>query len=188
MNEYNYNLITDYLTQEAQIILELNVEEIDQAINKLIMAEQNHKHIYCFGNGGSASTASHFANDFTKGIPTKNFQVTCLSDNIATITAIANDISYDLIYSYQLAHLLQEGDIVVAISGSGNSTNIINAANYAKEQGNLVIGFTGFNGGKLKKLSDISLHVPINNMQIVEDVHLLFNHVMMRTINLRIGS
>ena len=77
---------------------------------------------------------------------------------------------------------------MVAISGSGNSTNIINAANYAKEQGNLVIGFTGFNGGKLKKLSDISLHVPINNMQIVEDVHLLFNHVMMRTINLRIGS
>jgi len=176
------NDIKNYIKQEIEILKSLNVEAIDAAMNLLNAALESEKNIYVFGNGGSAATASHFTNDFNKGISEhtkKKYRFVCLNDNIATITAIANDISYDEVFYFQLKGRIKEGDLVIAISGSGNSLNVIKAVEYVKEQGNVIIGLTGYNGGKLKTLCDISLHVPVDNMQITEDIHMVFDHLMM---------
>ena len=134
------------------------------------------------GNGGSASTASHFAGDFNKGLSLgreKRFRFICLNDNPATVLSLANDVDYSQIFVEQLKNFLSEGDLVMAISGSGNSANVVNAVEYAKQKGNTVIGLTGYNGGKLKEISDISLHIPADDMQITEDLHMVFDHLIM---------
>ena len=102
---------------------------------------------------------------------------------MATVMAIANDISYEDIFSYQLQDRLNPGDLIIAISGSGNSKNIIKAVNYVKSCGNTIIGLTGFDGGRLMQLADINLHAPIDNMQITEDIHLLFNHLLVSVLS-----
>ena len=176
------NEINNYIINHIKVLNELDVEKIQDAFILLWKTFQKGGMIYCIGNGGSASTASHFANDFNKGLKPYTilpFNFVCLSDNIATITAIANDESYEDIYYYQLLHNLQPNDIILAISGSGNSKNIIKAVEYAKKCGNKIIGLTGFDGGRLKELSNISLHIPIDNMQITEDFHLMLNHLLM---------
>ena len=149
----------------------------------LIMEAYKEKHtIYIFGNGGSSATASHFQNDFNKGISEyieNKFRFQCLNDNISSIMAIANDIGFEEVFRFQLLNKLEKGDIIIAISGSGNSRNIINAVEYAKSQGNKIIGMTGLEGGKLKELSDISLHVDVMSMQITEDIHMIFDHLIM---------
>jgi len=176
------NDIRNYIKRELEILQALDVDAINAAMNLLNDALEAEKNIYIFGNGGSAATASHFTNDFNKGISEyteKKFRFACLNDNIATIMAIANDISYDEVFRFQLKGRIKEGDLVIGISGSGNSPNVINAVEYAKEQGNKVIALTGYSGGKLKPLSDVSLHVPIDDMQITEDIHMVFDHLMM---------
>lgn len=143
--------------------------------------EERHT-IYIFGNGGSSATASHFQNDFNKGISEfieNKFRFQCLNDNVATVMAIANDIGFGEVFRFQLRNRLEQGDLVIAISGSGNSENVINAVEYAKQKGNKVIGLTGFTGGKLKELSDVSLHVDVMSMQVTEDVHMIFDHLIM---------
>lgn len=178
----NYrNEISAYLEKEIETLRALDQREIDRALHLLADALEQEAAVYIFGNGGSAATASHFQNDFNKGVSEhteKKFRFHCLNDNIATVMAIANDISYDEIFRLQLRGRLKADDIVIAISGSGNSKNVVSAVEYAKEQGCKVIGLTGFDGGKLKALSDISLHVPVNSMQITEDVHMVFDHLM----------
>ena len=151
-------------------------------MNLIMKAYEANKKIYIFGNGWSSATASHYQNDFNKGISEyveKKFNFTCLNDNMATIMAIANDIGFEEVFRFQLRNKLEEGDIVIAISGSGNSKNVINAVEYAKEQGNQIIGLTGYTGGKLKELSDISLHADVMSMQVTEDVHMMFDHLIM---------
>lgn len=174
--------LKSYLATEIEVMQQLDIEAINEAMNLLWDTFEKEGNIYIFGNGGSASTASHFQNDFNKGISEyteKKFRFNCLSDNISTLTAIANDIAYECVYSEQLKGRLKNNDIVIAISGSGNSKNIIRAVEYAQKENIPVIGITGYNGGVLKKLADISLHVPINDMQIVEDIHMMFDHMMM---------
>ena len=174
--------IKDYINLEVEVLKKLEVDKIDAAMNLIMEAYEAKKKIYIFGNGGSSATASHYQNDFNKGISEyveTKFNFTCLNDNMATIMAIANDIGFEEVFRFQLRNKLEEGDIVIAISGSGNSKNVINAVEYAKEQGNKVIGLTGFNGGKLKEMSDISLHADINSMQITEDIHMIFDHLIM---------
>jgi len=178
----NTKLIKSYIEKEISILNALDIAAINTTMNLLYETLEAEKNIYIFGNGGSAATASHFTNDFNKGISehtAKKFRFICLNDNIATIMAIANDINYDEVFRFQLRGRLAPGDLIIAISGSGNSKNVINAVEYAKEQGNKVIGLTGYNGGKLKPLSDVSLHVPIDDMQITEDIHMVFDHLMM---------
>jgi D-sedoheptulose 7-phosphate isomerase len=176
------NEISNYLKEEIEIISNLDVSAINDAMNLLEETRNNGTTVYLIGNGGSAATASHMQNDFNKGISEgleKKYNFCCLCDNFATIMAIANDDCYENVFYNQLLNRLKPGDVVLAISGSGNSKNVIKAVEYAKSKGNKVIGFTGYDGGKLKSLSDISLHVPLNNMQIAEDVHTIFNHTMM---------
>ena len=174
--------IRDYISCEIETLKKLDVDAINDALNLLLEVWERRGRVYIFANGGSASTASHFQNDFNKGVSEyveKKFRFHCLNDNIATIMAIANDIGYDEVFRFQLKGQLEPGDIVIAISGSGNSKNVINAVEYAKSQGNKVIGITGYDGGKLRQLCDISLHAPVNSMQVAEDIHMIFDHLMM---------
>lgn len=174
--------IRDYIECEIATLQKLDVEQINAALNLLLEAQKAHKRIYVFGNGGSSATASHIQNDFGKGVSEyveDKFRFQCLNDNVPTVMAVANDIGFDEIFRFQLRGVLEPGDVIMAISGSGNSKNVINAVEYAKTQGNKIIGLTGYSGGKLKDLSDISLHVPVNSMQVTEDIHMVFDHLMM---------
>lgn len=176
------DMIKEYIHLETEVLKNLEIDAINKAMNLIIEAYKEQKKIYIMGNGGSSATASHYQNDFNKGISEymdTKFNFICLNDNIPTIMAIANDIGFDEVFRFQLKGKLDKGDLVIAISGSGNSKNIIYAVEYAKEQGNKVIGMTGYQGGKLKELADISLHADVMSMQVTEDIHMIFDHMMM---------
>jgi len=177
--------IEAYLKKLQNTISQLDQHAIDSVLNVLADAYQTGKNVIIFGNGGSASTASHLASDFNKGISlgkSKRFKVISLCDNIPTIMAISNDQSYDDIFVEQIKNFLQAEDVVIGISGSGNSVNVLKAIEYAKQQGATTIGFTGYNGGKLKEIVDYSLDANIDDMQISEDIHMIFNHLMMQIL------
>lgn len=178
--------IKAYLEREIEVLRALDIDALNEALNVLLEAKEREADIYIFGNGGSAATASHFVCDFNKGASEcmggKRFRFHCLSDNTPTMTAIANDISYDEVFRFQLRDILKQSDLVIAISGSGNSRNVVNAIEYAKEAGCKVIGITGYSGGRVKELADYSLHVPVDDMQIAEDVHMIFDHLMMKVL------
>lgn len=182
----NYEeLIKNYIREEKRVLDSLDVRSIDKCISILAKALEKEQDIYIFGNGGSAATASHFENDFNKGISEytdKKFRFRCLNDNVPTVLAIANDVGYEEIFRFQLKGRLKKEDVVIAISGSGNSNNVLNAVEYAKEIGSTVIGMTGYNGGRLKEMADVSLHAPISSMQITEDIHMFFDHMIMSII------
>ena len=181
MNNYQEQ-IREYIAHEIDTLKAMDVEAINEALNMLRETQENGNTVFVFGNGGSSATASHYQNDFNKGVSEhteKKFNFLCLNDNVATVMAVANDIGFEEVFRFQLIGHIKPGDICLAISGSGNSKNVINAVEYAKSQGNKIIGLTGYNGGKLKELSDISLHVPINSMQITEDIHMVLDHLMM---------
>ena len=149
----------------------------------LISAYNEEKQVFIMGNGGSGATASHFVCDINKGTCLdleKKFKVICLNDNLPSILAYANDLSYDDIFVEQLKNFLQPGDIVIGISGSGNSKNVLKAISFAKAKGVKTIGLSGFNGGKLAQIVDIPLVVAINDMQKVEDVHMIVVHMLMQ--------
>ena len=173
--------ITDYFNDLCKVLNTMDITPISNFINLMKDAAASGRKVYICGNGGSAST-SHFAGDYNKGLKEYNFDFICLSDNVPTMMAIANDISYDEIFRYQLKNKLTENDIVIGISGSGNSKNVINAIEYARECGAFTVGITGYDGGVIKKLCDLSIHFPINDMQITEDLHLILNHMSMRIL------
>lgn len=175
--------IIEYYDRLINTIKELDIDEINRAMNLILKHYEDGTNIYVFGNGGSAATASHMVVDFNKGAceeVEKKFNFYCLNDNIPSITAIANDLSYDDIFYFQLKNKVKKSDLIIAISGSGNSKNIIKAVEYCKNVGCDIIGMTGYNGGKLKPLSTHSLHVNINDMQISEDLHMVFDHMIMK--------
>lgn len=175
----------EYLQLLQDTLAQLDLDALSRTMELLVQALEQDRTIYIFGNGGSAATASHFQNDFNKGISEytdKKFRFSCLNDNVATLMAIANDISYEEVFRFQLRGRIRPGDLVMAISGSGNSPNVLRAVEYAREQGNTVIGLTGMDGGKLKALSDVSLHAPTMSMQVTEDVHMIFDHLMMAVL------
>lgn len=175
--------IKEYYEREIKIINNLNLEEINDAMNLIYKTYKNDGTIYICGNGGSASTASHFQNDFNKGISEyveKKFRFQCINDNVSTMLAISNDIGYEEVFRFQLKNKITPNDIFIGISGSGNSKNVLNAAGYAKKVGAKVIGITGYSGGKLKEISDCKMHVDIMDMQITEDLHMTFDHMMMK--------
>ena len=183
--------VDDYLKRLSVTLNDIDKESLNRVIEALLEVRNNNGTIYIFGNGGSAATASHCVCDFNKGISLnleKKFNFVCLSDNTATVTAIANDIGYDEIYRLQLKDRLKKNDLIFAISGSGNSKNIINAVEYAREQGVKVVSLTGYNGGKLLGLSDYPIHVKVNDMQIAEDAHMMVCHLMASVIAKHLGN
>lgn len=174
--------IRDYLEKEREILKELDENEISDVMNVLENTRLSGNRVFICGNGGSAATASHFTCDFNKGVSyaqSVKYNFECLNDNIPMMMAIANDISYEDIFSEPLKNKMRKEDVLVAISGSGNSKNVVKAMEYAKSIGATTIGLVGYDGGIVKKLSDYCIHVKIDNMQIVEDVHMIMDHVMM---------
>ena len=182
--------VNDYLARLADTVEKIDKDSIRKVIDVLLETREKGGRIFIFGNGGSAATASHYVCDFNKGVSIdldKKFDFVCLSDNTATMMAIANDIGYDYVFSKQLEGRLRKGDVIIAISGSGNSKNVIKAVEYAKKNGNKIISLTGYNGGRLLQLADYSIHADINDMQIAEDVHMIMCHLMASTIAKELG-
>ncbi len=176
-------IISNYIIQLNQTINNLNQNEIVTIVEVLKKARDEGKQIFIFGNGGSGSTATHFACDINKGVSRNDvnrFKVICLNDNIPTMLAYSNDVGYDVVFSEQLKNFVQKGDVVIGISGSGNSKNVLLAMETAKQYGEITIGITGYNGGKLKEICDVSLNANVNDMQLSEDIHMIWVHIMMK--------
>jgi D-sedoheptulose 7-phosphate isomerase len=174
-----WNNYVDYLTG---VLKNINVDEIAQIVDCLTDARERGAQIFVIGNGGSASTASHFANDLAIGTRLQKtpLKVLSLVDNLSTITAVANDYSYEEIFSRQLKLFANKGDILIAITASGNSSNLVNAFNVAEELELTTIALTAFDGGQLKNMAQLGLHVPCANGDYgpAEDAHLIFNHFL----------
>lgn len=166
------NLIRNYFTQIQKILDEVTENELQNIARKLNETMQAGHSIFIFGNGGCSSLASHFCADLGKMMKlekNENYRIISLNDNIPSITAWANDTGYENIFWRQLELFMKPGDLVLALSGSGNSANVIRAVEYARQSQNTVISLAGFDGGKLAPLSDICYHVKSRNMQVVED-------------------
>lgn len=168
----------------------LLVEKIDRALLQASIEvvqstfESGKKIITC-GNGGSASTASHYITDWNKMVNLatgRKFRGVSLSDNMGLVTAYGNDLSYDEVFSGQLAAIGDEGDLLIAISGSGNSPNVLRAVEYANKYGLNTLGIVGYDGGKLLPMVKHAFLVPSFDMQLCEDMHLMFGHMVMKTL------
>lgn len=178
-------LVAQYITDLQDTLDRLPLEQIERIIETLLEAQMAGQTVYIFGNGGSASTASHFACDLGKntalpGLP--RMRVIALTDNVELITAWANDTAYEHIFAEQLRGLVQPGDVVIGISGSGRSPNVLNAIALARQVGATTIGLTGFEGGLLAGMVDIPLVVPSDSMEQIEDVHLILEHMICTAI------
>ncbi len=173
----------EYLEQLKYTLDNINPSVIGDIVVSLDETIDKKSRVYILGNGGSSATASHMVNDLGAGLRRRdiiNLDVVSLGDNSPAVTAIANDIGYENIFYMQMKGLLSSEDLVIAISCSGNSPNIVKAVDYAKELGCKVIGVTGFEGGHLKKISDINFHVdtPKGEYGLVEDVHMILDHII----------
>src|SRR5882672_5434048 len=180
-----------YFEELQRVLLELPHGTIKQIADEMMKANQSGLIVYTFGNGGSASLASHLACDLGKGTAYcnggKRFRVLALTDNLITLTAWANDSSYEDVFSEQLRNFVEPDDVAFAISGSGNSRNVLNALQVARDAGATTLGISGFQGGQMKSLCDICVVVPSNNMQIIEDVHLAMAHSIFRIVYTRMS-
>lgn len=180
------HFIDSYFQEVIKCIVLLEKKQIEQLIELILEAYRNDKKIYILGNGGAASTASHMACDLGKGTLArvydgreKRLHVVSLTDNVALITAYANDLSYDDIFVQQLRNLVESGDVVIAISGSGNTKNVLDAASYAKKVGAKTVGLTGFDtGGKLAQVADLSIIVKTSHYGPLEDLHMMIGHLI----------
>lgn len=172
-------------TEYRQLLIEtleaLDMHAVERLVEVFLDAHQRGAQIFTMGNGGSGASASHAAGDFLKGASyglDKRFKMICLNDNVPSMMAVANDIGWDDIFVEPLKNYLQPGDVLIGISGSGNSRNVLKAAEYAKSKGATLVGMTGFKGGKLRELADLSIHSVAMDMEVAEDVHMaVFNMV-----------
>jgi len=174
--------IVAYRKELNQCFDELDYKKLERIVSAMLGRGRT---IYIIGNGGSASTASHMAVDFSKGTQIDGchqLRVVSLTDNMATLTAWANDVSYKDVFKKQLESLAKRDDILIAISASGNSENILEAVCWANEKGLGTIGFIGFSGGKLKSLVDVDVTVSSQNYGVVEDFHLSLGHILSQFI------
>jgi D-sedoheptulose 7-phosphate isomerase len=180
-----------YFEELQRVIIGIPHDGINLIADILVKANESGRMVYLFGNGGSASLASHLACDLGKGTAYcnggKRFRVLALTDNLPTLTAWANDSSYEDVFSEQLRNFVQPHDIAFAISGSGNSKNVVNALRVAREAGATTVGISGFQGGEMKALCDICVVVPSDNMQIIEDLHLAMAHSIFRIVYSRMS-
>ncbi|MCJ7536118.1 MAG: SIS domain-containing protein [Anaerolineales bacterium] len=179
------NFVNTYIDELKMTLDQLSEEVIEQVLDILHEARLDNRQVFILGNGGSASTASHFVCDLGKNTRvqgTPNFRVMGLTDNMALFSALANDEGYENVFSQQLGNHLQPGDVVIGISTSGNSPNVINAMHFANNMGAKTRGFTGFTSGELGSMVDIDLHVPSHSIEQVEDIHLVLEHLITKAL------
>lgn len=175
-----------YLQEVHDLVATLDGSAVPDVIELLLRARQHGRHIFVCGNGGSAATASHFVNDLNKGANVsgqRRFRAIGLVDNTPLLMAWSNDHAYEHALAEQLLNFVEPGDVLVAISGSGNSPNVLRAVQTARRHGAATVGITGFDGGKLRHLVNYSLHVNSHHMEQVEDAHMILCHTM--TVTLR---
>jgi D-sedoheptulose 7-phosphate isomerase len=173
--------VKDYIEGSLKLLAALDAKAVGRIIAEFGKARDQDKRIYAIGNGGSASTASHFVVDMGKGASIgreKRFKTIPLTDNMEWITALSNDLSYADVFVEQLKNFAEPGDVLLAISGSGNSENVLRAVKYANEVGCVTIGFTGFEGGKLNAMVDHGIVVPSDHMGRIEDIHVILQHMI----------
>jgi len=181
MNLNLSDIISKYVSEVNTALTGLPVSAITDVVHLIEKVRDERRSIFIFGNGGSAATALHFATDLAKGAncPGKpGIKAFALTGNVSLISAWANDSAYEDIFAEQLQNFIERGDIAIAISGSGNSPNILDGIKAAKAKGATTIGFTGFEGGKLKDMVDIAIVIPGSDMKPIEDIHLLIGHII----------
>jgi len=175
----------NYFARLSALIASIDKEQIDNAVNIIDQSWRAGRQIITLGNGGSSLTALHFINDWNKsiflssGIP---FRGRSLVDNMGLVMSYGNDISFQDIFVEQLKNLLQPGDLVIAISGSGNSENVIRAVQYANDHDAVTLGLCGYSGGKLKALAKHVVWADVQDMQLSEDIHAIFGHIVMQRL------
>jgi D-sedoheptulose 7-phosphate isomerase len=170
-----------YRRDAIRAIESVDLENVNQAIELFREARRQGRHIFVCGNGGSASTASHFVCDILKGASfnrAERFRITALTDSLSTLTAYSNDVSYECVFAEQLKNFAQTGDLVIAISGSGNSPNVLRAVEYGNQIGCSTIALTGRDGGKLGPLATLHIQVPHHHMGRIEDAHMMILHMI----------
>ena len=191
------DIYSQYLAKLKSVIDAMPVREIARAADILVAAYQADHTIFTLGNGGSAALASHMAADLGKAthVPgpavlskLKRLKVLALTDCIPLLTAWANDASYEVVFAAQLENFIQPGDVVFGISGSGNSPNVLRALELARKAGATSVGFTGCGGGKMKDLLDCAIVMPSDNMQIVEDAHVIGAHLLLVDLRVRLTA
>lgn len=178
----------EYIKNMNLTIEALDEKQIRNFIDLIYSAYKENKMVFIIGNGGSAANASHFAQDLAKGTKkhpeqAKRIKALSLTDNLPFITALGNDEGYETIFEQQLRTFAKPGDILICISGSGNSPNILKAVSWANDNNLITVGITGFDGGKLLKLSKYSVHVPLNDMFTSESIHSIIFHYVLKELN-----
>ena len=176
---------SDYLNELKTVLDGFDTDKFVELIRAILDAYDRQKNIFIMGNGGSGSTASHFVCDLNKGCCLdlkKKFRVICLNDNLPSLLAYANDLSYEAVFEEQLKNFFEAGDLVIGISGSGNSENVLKAIRYAGANGGRTAGISGYAGGKLAGLVDIPFVAQVEDMQKVEDVHMIVVHMIMQAV------
>lgn len=181
---------SQYIASLQPVLADLAGVDFRQVEAILLHAREEGRNVFIIGNGGSAATASHMANDLNKGAAVagqRRFRALALTDNVPLITAWANDTRYEQIFVEQMANFIHPGDVLIAISGSGNSPNVIAALEWARGEGAVTIGLTGGSGGRLLGLVDCCLLVPSNRMEQIEDMHLVLAHAICVSVRNRIA-
>jgi D-sedoheptulose 7-phosphate isomerase len=181
--------IENYLSLVKDTIDKLDRAQIEKTIDAFMRVYESGNTIYIFGNGGSAASATHACGDLVKGASyglKKRFRVMSLVDNLPALMAIANDVSYDDIFIEQLKNFIEPGDLVVGISGSGNSVNVVKAMDYAKSKGVQTVAFCGYKGGKIKEIADIFVHSVALDMEVAEDIHMIVFNVIKKEVMRRL--
>lgn len=184
MNEYA-NTTSEYLSRLTGVLQALEADQVDKAVDIIESAWKSGSQIITLGNGGSSMTALHFINDWNKSIylsSGRQFRGRSLVDNMGLIMSYGNDISFEDIFVEQLKNLLQPKDLVLAISGSGNSENVIRAVDYANDNGAVTLGLCGYRGGRLKEIAQHTVWADVDDMQLSEDVHSIFGHIVMQRL------
>lgn len=175
----------NYFDRLNEVFKTIDKSSFDHGVDLVSQAWHNGKQIFTLGNGGSSLTAMHYITDWNKSVFLSGrlpFRGYCLVENIGLLTAYANDMSFQDIFIEQLKNRLERDDLVIAISGSGNSENVIRAVEYSNQIGAVTLGLCGFDGGKLKKLSQHLIWANVHDMQLVEDVHAIFGHIVMQSL------
>jgi D-sedoheptulose 7-phosphate isomerase len=189
--------INDYVQRLQSELDRVDREEIQSWADLVYQAWENEKFVFVFGNGGSATTATHISEDLGKSSlrqddlkdeTKKRLKILSLTDNVGWILALGNDVGYDQIFVQQLMNYGGPGDLVIAISGSGNSPNVLSAVDWANRHGLKTFGLTGFDGGKLRRVQQAGMHVPLNDMGMVESIHLCLFHWVLNDVFARING
>ena len=175
----------NYIARLGKVLEHFDFKAFERVVGAILDAYVRKANIFVMGNGGSGATASHLVCDFNKGCCldlSHKFKMICLNDNMPTVLALANDLSYESVFEEQLKNFFNPGDLVIGISGSGNSENVLRAVRYAVSGGGVTMGWSGFGGGELARIVDVALVAESHDMQQVEDVHVILTHMLMQAV------